>query len=95
MWEKYRRIAVTIIIALLAVISTYYTTLTSLKIEMAGKAEDKLVATLDKRISNLEIRLANNFATREDFFRLREDVIMRLMRIESQLKQKENNAENR
>ena len=95
MWEKYRQIIVTIIIAVLAAVSTYYTTLTSLKIEMAGKAEETFVATLDKRISNLETRLAGNFATKEDFFRLREDLITRLMRIEVQLNQKENNVENR
>lgn len=95
MWGKYRQIIFMILVALLAAISTYYTTLTSLKIEMAGKAEDKFVTTLDKRISSLEIRLAGNFATKEDFFRLREDVITRLMRIEVQLNQKEKNIENR
>jgi hypothetical protein len=95
MWERYRQVIVTLIVALLAAISTYYTTLTSLKIEMAGKAEDKFVTTLDKRISNLEVRLAGHFATKDDFFRLREDVITRLIRIEAQLNQREKDAKNR
>ncbi len=94
MWERYRHLVVTLSIALLAAFSTYYTTIAGLKIDMAGKAEEGFVATLDKRISNLETRLAGSFATKEDFFRLREDVITRLMRIEVQLNHKENNVEN-
>jgi hypothetical protein len=89
MWERYRQIIVTIIVAILAAISTYYTTLTGIKIEMAGKAEDAFVTTLDKRISNLETHLADSFATKEDFFTLKGELITRLTRIEAQLDQKE------
>ena len=56
---------------------------------MAKKAEETFVASLDKRISNLEIRLSENFATKEDFFQLKEDLILRLSRIEVQLNKKE------
>jgi predicted Holliday junction resolvase-like endonuclease len=94
MWGRYRQYIVTIIIAILAALSTYYTTINGLKIELAGKAEEAFVTTLDKRISNLENRLANNFATKEDFFKLREDLVSRLIRIESQLNQKEHAIEN-
>jgi predicted Holliday junction resolvase-like endonuclease len=94
MWGRYRQYIATIIIAILAALSTYYTTINGLKIELAGKAEETFVTTLDKRISNLENRLANNFATKEDFFKLREDLVSRLIRIESQLNQKEHAIEN-
>ena len=46
MWERSRQIAVTLLIALLAAISTYYTTIAGLRIEMAGKAEDLLERAL-------------------------------------------------
>lgn len=95
MWERSRQIFVTLLIALLAAISTYYTTIAGLRIEMAGKAEDKFVATLDKRISNLEVRLADSFATKDDIYKLKEDLIVRLSRIEAQLNQEDRNFENR
>ena len=89
MWEKYRNIAISIVIALIAGLSAYYTTIGGIKLEVAQKAEETFVTSLDKRISNLEVRLAENFATKEDFFQLREDLILRLNRIEVQLNKKE------
>jgi predicted Holliday junction resolvase-like endonuclease len=93
MGDRYKQIAVTILIALLAAVSTYYTTIAGLRLEVAGKAEESLVTSLDKRISNLEIRLAGNFATKEDFFKLKEDLVTRLSRIEACLNQKEKTFE--
>jgi len=93
MGDRYKQIAVTILIALLAALSTYYTTIAGLRLEVAGKAEESIVTSLDKRISNLEIRLAGNFATKEDFFKLKEDLVTRLSRIEARLNQKENTFE--
>lgn len=95
MWERYRQFIITVIVILVTALSTYYTTIESLKLEVAGKAEDKFVATLDKRISNLEIRLAENFATKEDFYRLKEDLLIRLSGIEAQIEQKERHGEYR
>jgi len=93
MGDRYKQVAVTILIALLAALSTYYTTIAGLRLEVAGKAEESMVASLDKRISNLEIRLADNFATKEDFFKLKEDLIIRLSRIEARLNRKEKTFE--
>ena len=92
MWKRYRSFVVTVIIAILAALSTYYTTITGLKLEMAGKAEETFVTSLDKRISNLEIRLAENFATKEDFYRLKEELIVRLSRIEARLSRAPNQS---
>lgn len=85
MTVKYRDYALTIVLVILAALSTYYTTIESLKVELSGKAEENLVASLDKRISNLEIRLAENFATKKDFYQLKEDLLLRLTRIETRL----------
>lgn len=85
MWKRYRGFLVTIIIAVMAALSTYYTTIAGLKLEMADKAEEAIVTSLDKRISNLEIRLSENFATKEDFYLLKEELIVRLSRIEGRL----------
>jgi len=93
MGDRYKQIAVTILIALLAALSTYYTTIAGLRLEVADKAEESLVTSLDKRISNLEISLAGNFATKEDFFKLKEDLVTRLSRIEARLSQKEKTFE--
>ncbi len=88
MAAKYRDYALTIVLVILAALSTYYTTIESLKVELSGKAEENLVASLDKRISNLEIRLAENFATKKDFYQLKEDLLLRLTRIETRLDNK-------
>lgn len=85
MASKYRDYALTIMLVILAALSTYYTTIQSLKVELSGKAEENLVASLDKRISNLETRLAENFATKKDFYQLKEDLLLRLTRIETRL----------
>jgi hypothetical protein len=82
---RFRDYALTIGLAAVAAISTYYTTIGSLKLELAGKAEETLVANLDKRLSALEIRLGENFATRRDFYQLKEDLVLRLTRIETRL----------
>ncbi|MCP4582258.1 MAG: hypothetical protein GY839_11635 [candidate division Zixibacteria bacterium] len=95
MWDRYRHIVVPILIALLAAVSTYYATIAGLKLDMVGKAEQSFAYSLDKRISSLEIRLAGNFATKEDFFKLKEELINRLSRIEARLNQKEMKFENR
>ena len=95
MWERYRQFIITVLVIIVTALSTYYTTIESLKLEVAGKAEDKFVATLDKRISNLEIRLAENFATKEDFYRLKEDLLIRLSGIEAHIAQKERHDEYR
>lgn len=85
MASKYRDYVLTIVLVILAALSTYYTTIQSLKVELSGKAEENLVASLDKRISNLETRLAENFATKKDFYQLKEDLLLRLTRIETRL----------
>jgi len=95
MWERYRQFIITVIVIIVTALSTYYTTIESLKLEVAGKAEDKFVATLDKRISNLEIRLAENFATREDFYQLKEELLIRLSSIEAYIGQKERHGQYR
>ena len=94
MWKRYRGFVVTIIIAIMAALSTYYTTIAGLKLEMADKAEESIVTNLDKRISNLEVRLAENFATKEDFYQLKEELIVRLSRIEARLDRIPNQGDN-
>ena len=85
MAKTYRDYALTIVLVILAALSTYYTTIGGLKIELAGKAEETLVANLDKRLFSLETRLAENFATKRDFYQLKEDLLLRLTRIEARL----------
>jgi hypothetical protein len=85
MAAKYRDYALTIVLVILAALSAYYTTIENLKVELSGKAEETLVANLDKRLSNLETRLAENFATKRDFYQLKEDLLLRLTRIETRL----------
>ncbi|OQX92312.1 MAG: hypothetical protein B6D58_03730 [candidate division Zixibacteria bacterium 4484_95] len=94
MWKRYRGFVGTIIIAIMAALSTYYTTIAGLKLEMADKAEESIVTNLDKRISNLEVRLAENFATKEDFYQLKEELIVRLSRIEARLDRIPNQGDN-
>lgn len=85
MRARHNNFGLTITLVVLAALSTYYTTIENLKLELSGKAEETFVNGLDKRLSNLEIRLAENFASKKDFFQLKDELIQRLVRIEAQL----------
>ncbi len=67
------------------ILAAYYTTVAGLKLELAGKADGAVVAAMDKKITAVEVQLAERFMTREDFYRLKDEMLERLSKIEAKL----------
>ncbi|HLG93669.1 MAG TPA: hypothetical protein VI546_02430 [candidate division Zixibacteria bacterium] len=70
------------------ILAAYYTTLSGLKLELAGKADASSLAAMDKKVTAVEVQLAERFMTKDDFYRLREEMLKRLGKIEAKLKRK-------
>ena len=66
----------------LGLAAAYFMTIQSLKIELAAKAESKVVATLDKKLANFEVIVKQGVVSKEEFFRFSREVERRLERIE-------------
>ncbi len=69
----------------LGIITAYYTTIAGIKLDLSRKAESVVVNQLDKRLSNIEVMLNQNFLTKEEFHQFSQDLQNRLSRIEYQL----------
>jgi len=71
----------------------YFMTIQSLKIELAAKAESRVVETLDKQLAELEIMIREAVVSRDQFYEFTQSVEQRLGRIEYYLA--ERNGSNR
>jgi hypothetical protein len=69
----------------LTIAAGYFMTIQSLRLELAGKAENVTVQVLDKKMGNLEILFREGAISKEEFFRFSREVDSRLARIESHL----------
>lgn len=69
----------------LGIITAYYTTVAGIKLDLSQKAESTVVNQLDKRLSNIELLLNQNFLTKEEFHLFSQDLQNRLSRIEFQI----------
>ena len=69
----------------LGIITAYYTTIGGIKLDLSKKAEAVVVNQLDKRLSNIELMLKQNFLTKEEFHRFSQDLQNRLSGIKYQL----------
>jgi hypothetical protein len=74
---------------LFGVIAAYFLTLQSLKVELSAKAENTVVATLDTRLSALDVLLRERTVSKEELFRLSQQLELRLTRIEMHLAKKQ------
>ncbi len=69
----------------LSIAAAYFMTIQSLKIELAAKAENAVVETLDKKLANFEVLLREGVVSKEEFYRFSKEVDSRLARIEYHL----------
>ena len=65
-----------------AAISGYFTAYVGLRVELAGKAEERYVAEMDVRLARLETTINERFATRDDLSEFKREVVSRLAAIE-------------
>ncbi len=78
-----------ILMAVIAGLAVYFLTIQDLKSAIADKAPRHRVQEIDTRVGQLETSQRDYYTTTTDFRRFREEVITRLVRIESLLEQKE------
>ena len=76
---------ITFLVTTFGILTAYYTTIAGIKLDLAHKAESQIVNELDKRLSNLELLLKENFMTKKEFFELRDQINQRLLKIELQV----------
>ena len=70
------------ILTLLGMSAAYFTTIGSIKLSLAEKAEAVLVDTIDKKLTRLEVVIKEGMITKDQFFEFRNDIEARLARIE-------------
>jgi hypothetical protein len=67
------------------ILAAYYTTVSGLKLELATKADAVSVAAMKKKMAAVEVQIAERFMTKDDFYRLRDELLERLNKIEAKL----------
>lgn len=68
--------------------AAYFLTIQSLKIELAAKAESRVVAVMDKKLVGFEVIVKEGVVSKQEFFDFSKDIEARLARIEFYLKDK-------
>jgi len=76
------------ILALLGMSAAYFTTIGSIRVSLAEKAEAVLVETIDKKLTRLEVIIREGMISKDQFFEFRNDIESRLVRIEYHLTNK-------
>ncbi|GEM_PF-5157833 len=74
-----------IIISVAAAMAAYYSTVSSLEVSIASKTDLVQTTNIEKRLNIVENALEKNLISRDDFFRFREEVNYRLLKIELKL----------
>ncbi len=73
------------ITALLGMTAAYFTTIGSIRIELAEKAESALVTAIDKKLERMEVVIREGRVSKDEFFEFKNDIESRLTRIEYHL----------
>jgi hypothetical protein len=81
----FSRPLINFIVVLLGMSAAYFTTIGSIKIQLADKAESVLVATLDKKLARLEVVITEGRVSKDEFFEFKNNIESRLNRIECYL----------
>ena len=76
-------------VALLGMTAAYFTTIGSIKVQLAEKASSVLVEAIDKKLARLEVVIREGRVTKDEFFEFRGDIDSRLSRIEFYLIEQE------
>jgi hypothetical protein len=77
--------AVNLIAIVLSLAAAYFMTIQSLKIELAAKAENSVVETLDKKLTGFEVILREGVVSKKEFYDFSLRLETRLDRIEQHL----------
>ena len=83
--EPIVRNIIAIAITISAALSGYFAAYTGLRVELAGKAEERYVAEMDIRLSRLEAVINERFASKDDLFNLKKEMLDKLTAIQTVL----------
>ncbi|UCD18349.1 MAG: hypothetical protein JSV44_05410 [Candidatus Zixiibacteriota bacterium] len=81
-----RRSVLNFILVLLGMSAAYFTTIGSLKVQLAEKAESVLVEAIDKRLARMEVVIREGLIGKDNFYEFKSAIELRLSRIESYLR---------
>ena len=76
---------VNLVVLALSLAAAYFMTIQSLKIELAAKAENVVVETLDRKLAGFEVFLREGVVSKREFADFSRDMEQRLDRIEQHL----------
>lgn len=79
------RSGMTIIATAFAVVAAYLGTINDLKLALAEKADRRAVEQIEVRLSRIEVLLTEQLLTKDEFRELRDELLLRLARIENEL----------
>ena len=85
MKEPFVKNLIALAVTISAALSGYFAAYTGLRVELAGKAEERYVAEMDIRLSRLEAVINERFATRDDLYELKKEMLSKLTAIEAAL----------
>ena len=80
------RWVVTLLFAVVGVVTAYHTTIYGLREEVAAKADSGVVSEIDSRLIRIETILTETVATREQLLSMRDELNARLIIIETELR---------
>jgi len=80
--ESMIKFLITFGVTVAAAVSGYFTAYVGLRVELAGKAEERYVAEMDVRLARLETTINERFATRDDLSEFKREVVGKLAAIE-------------
>jgi len=72
-------------VTIAAAVSGYFTAYAGLKVELAGKAEERYVNAMDIRLARLEATINERFATKDDLSQFKQEMLSKLTAIETLL----------
>jgi hypothetical protein len=75
------------IMVLLGMTAAYFTTIGSIKIQLAEKAESVLVEAIDRKLTALEVTIREGLISKDEFYQFKSDIEGRLIRIEYYLQE--------
>lgn len=83
---KLIKIAVTLLVAVIGVVTAYNTTVNDIKTELADKADAESVEQINIRLTRIETLLSEVVATKQEQLTLATEIERRLSAIEAKLK---------
>ncbi len=78
-----------LVVTISAALSGYFAAYTGLRVELAGKAEERYVSEMDIRVARLETTINERFATKDDLSEFKREVLTKLTAIETVLAQRD------